>query len=1264
MHSYTVRLSAFWRNVQRRDLLSAQKRCSKVGALVCLLVVGLAAAAQTPTATTLSIAPSSSVPARTVVTLTATVLAGAIPVTRGTVIFCDASATYCEDIHIVGRAQLTNSGAASIKFRPGIGSHSYKAVFAGTQTYAASSSAAGAISVTGIYPTSTSLTVGGSSGSYNLTATVTGTGSATVGAAGTVSFIDSSNNNAVLGTGTLGASTPTVALQSSGSFGTLPEGDLMGGIAVGDFNGDGIPDLAVCNPSSNSLEILLGNGDGTFTAMASGVPTGIYPVAIAVGDFNNDGVLDLAVMNDPSFYGNGSSPAITILLGNGDGTFNPEPTPPSGQLEDLVVGDFNRDGNLDIAGINTATNSIQILLGNGDGTFSAGPSGPQLGVEPSQIIVGDFNGDGIPDLAVTNTASSNVMVLLGKGDGTFTLGSTMVIPGSEPGALVEADFNGDGIQDLAVTSDLGIELLLGQGNGSFSAPTLTQIQKNSPLVVGDFNGDGIPDLALDGGSSILVYLGTGTGSFSQAASYSVSAEFSGSFVGADFNGDGIPDLAVSYSPAGYNFSVTVLLTVPQESAVATSNGTLPIGSGTHQLLAAYTGDSQYNPSQSSTVPVSAVFATTLTLALNPATGPIYAGQIMELIATLSPYAEAGYASTNGATITFYNGSTVLGTGTLSNGVATFTTAPLIASTVYTFSASYAGNSDFAAATSAVETAAGAPIATSLALTASPSAPTPGGGVTLTATLSPYAQGSLSTNGELVSFYNGSTFIGVGGVSIGVATLTLPSLSVGVQAFTASYAGDNYFGNSTATIQVDVRQTTSLSLGANPTSVTHGQPVILTATLSGAYGTATNGEAIVFSSNGTVIGSGTISAGVATVSTSTLSAGADSITAAYAGDADDSPSTSNAVTVNVTKATPTIAWATPAAITYGTALGGTQLNATASYNGSTVAGTFVYTPAAGTVLSAGTQTLSVTFTPTDATDYSTAMATVQLTVNKATPKVTVTPSSSSMGTAQTLSVPVVMSGSTGAQTPTGTVTLSGGGYTSSAETLSSGSYTFAIPANSLSAGTDTLTVSYSGDSNYVANTGSASVTVTQSVFSLAATTPAAVNPGAAATSTVTVSTANGYAGTATITCALTSYPPGATDVPTCSNGNATVTLTSTTATGTATVTVGTTAASASLAWPQLGPGRGWDGAGSGAILALLVFLGIPARRRSWRSLIGMLVLMVALGSVAACGGGGGGGGSTGPSNPGTTAGTYTFTVTGTGSPSITPIPTTTFTLTVN
>jgi hypothetical protein len=123
------------------------------------------------------------------------------------------------------------------------------------------------------------------------------------------------------------------------------------------------------------------------------------------------------------------------------------------------------------------------------------------------------------------------------------------------------------------------------------------------------------------------------------------------------------------------------------------------------------------------------------------------------------------------------------------------------------------------------------------------------------------------------------------------------------------------------------------------------------------------------------------------------------------------------------------------------------------------------------------------------------------------------------------------------------------------------------------------------------------------------------------------------------------------------------MTSGTASGTGSVTVSTTAASAALAYPKLpGKSRGLFGAGSGALLALLLFFGIPARRRSWRSMLGILVLMAALGSLAACGGGSSGGSTT--SNPGTTAGTYTFTVTGTGNPTVTPAPTTTFTVTVN
>jgi hypothetical protein len=193
----------------------------------------------------------------------------------------------------------------------------------------------------------------------------------------------------------------------------------------------------------------------------------------------------------------------------------------------------------------------------------------------------------------------------------------------------------------------------------------------------------------------------------------------------------------------------------------------------------------------------------------------------------------------------------------------------------------------------------------------------------------------------------------------------------------------------------------------------------------------------------------------------------------------------------------------------------------------------------------------------------------------------------------------------------------------------------------------------------------SSTVSSATFALTATSPnASIAPGVSTTSTVTVSSSSGYTGTVTLNCALTTSPTGAAYLPSCMVGSTTVTLVSgvPTGAGQVTITVYTTAATSDLLYPKL-PGRGWTGAGGGAVLALLLFLGIPARRRSWRSMLIVLIMMAALGSLAACGGsGGGGGGSTG--TPGTTAGTYTFTVTGTGNPTVTPAPTATFTVTVN
>ncbi len=278
---------------------------------------------------------------------------------------------------------------------------------------------------------------------------------------------------------------------------------------------------------------------------------------------------------------------------------------------------------------------------------------------------------------------------------------------------------------------------------------------------------------------------------------------------------------------------------------------------------------------------------------------------------------------------------------------------------------------------------------------------------------------------------------------------------------------------------------------------------------------------------------------------------------------------------------------------------------------------------------------------------------------------------SISESQSLTVTVTVSGSAG--TPTGNVTLTasntGANEYSSAQALSGGSATFTIPASTFTAtGSATLTAAYGGDSAYNSASNTAAVTITGSTtstetFALGSiTSPAAISPGGTATATVSVSSSSGYAGTITLSCALTSQPASATNLPTCTPSG-TIALSATTTSGSATMSVATAATTTSaLTYPKLRNGKGWMGMGGGAVLAFLVFLGIPARRRSWRAMLGLVVLIAALGSLSACGGGGGSSSST---IPGTTAGTYTFTVTAQGSPSPASTPATqTFNVTVN
>ena len=411
-----------------------------------------------PTTTTTTLALSSAlVSSGTVVTFTATVSNGSA-VTTGLVTFCDATAAYCENSAIIGTAQLTSAGTAVIKLVPGIGSHSYKAVFGGNTTSLKSTSSAQALVVTGTFPTATAISSSGSAGSYTLTGTVVGTGSASLSPTGTVSFLDTSNGNAVLGSQTLGSG---VAALSFANSSTPAVGNEPAAVTVGDFNGDGKADLAVANGSSGTVTVLLGNGDGTFTAAAgSPITVGSRPVSVAVGDFNGDGKADLAVAN---YVDN----TVTVLLGNGDGTFTAAGSPivVGNGPESVVVGDFNGDGKADLAVANNGDNTVTVLLGNGDGTFTAAGSPIVVGNGATSVAVGDFNGDGKADLAVANYGSGTLTVLLGNGDGTFAAaaGSPITV-GNNASAVAAGDFNGDGKADLAVANwgDNTVTVLLAQ----------------------------------------------------------------------------------------------------------------------------------------------------------------------------------------------------------------------------------------------------------------------------------------------------------------------------------------------------------------------------------------------------------------------------------------------------------------------------------------------------------------------------------------------------------------------------------------------------------------------------------------------------------------------------------------------------------------------------------------------------------------------------------------------------------------------------------
>jgi hypothetical protein len=1053
-------------------------------------------ALQTPTNTAITVtvdgALAGSVSSGTVVVLTASVTQPSMEhpnVTLGTVNFCDATATYCEDSHLIGSAQVTSHGTATFKFRPAPGQHTYKAVFHGTTGFASSTSYPYPLEVTGgPFATTTTIAQSGSAGDYTLMATVTSSGSPALSPAGTVDFLDTSNGNYLLASGTLTAGPSILSYAAPVGVSTGANSQPMWSVTA-DFNQDGIPDIAVIDFSNpdvyqygNPINIFFGNADGTFTQQTPLLTAVADPISIVGGDLNGDGYPDLIMA---------VAGALNVFLNNGSGgfnspvTYNLSYTDFAGNYvwdtpQALAVGDVNNDGHMDVV----------FPFGTYDDASTSSSTGPTvIGVPPGVIAVALGNGDGT--LQFNGTAPYVPLY------GTFN---------SNPSSIALADLTGNGNLDLITGSgtDLYLSVLAGNGDGTFQYATnsttfTTRPAESESIVVADFNGDGKPDLAFGTGASccVSIMLGNGDRTF-QVAKASDGIELASTYevgnaptgmVTADLNGDGIPDLATA------NFddnTVTVLL----GNGDGTFQGPLWLGGGNTSSQTALT--------------------------FPAGTGP-YSIQAANFSGNGIP-SLAVVDETSTSVSMLVNSLTTSATTTLTgvSPVGPVTNTDLV-------DANYLGDSYYSSGTSATTSLTPQPVPTTLALVSNVSTVTVGGQVTLTATVSPASAQDHAPSGTMTFYSNGNN-IGTATVSNGVATLKPHLDAVQTNTITASYAGDsNFIGStSTALVQIAVQKAaTTLTLqvcdyASNwicpATTSTYGGEIQVTATLSPysvTGGGSSDGETVTFYNNGTSIGTATLTFGSATLYLDQTAAGVYSFTASYSGDASFVASTTSTPSImTVAKAASSMSLTTNPVTT---SPFGQQIILTATfntypynvsgetvtfYNGTTVVGTGQLSSSTPTAflrlnnLPVGNYNFKVSY-PGDSNFLSSSSTAPVVAVQPLPTSLSVSAPSTiifSYGTPITVQVflePYAQGGSTTNGEP---ITLYQNGAVLGTAAVSGGMATFTV--NAPPVGTDAYTASYAGDTSFAPSTAAAAyVSVQQAATTMGIATNALHGIGA-------------------------------------------------------------------------------------------------------------------------------------------------------------------------
>jgi len=944
----------------------------------------------------------------------------------------------------------------------------------------------------------------------------------------------------------------------------IPVGSGPSGIVAADFNDDGRMDLAVSNSGDNTVQILIGNGDGTFTPSQPIPVTGVNPTKLVAADFNGDGKLDLAVIDYCGTGTTGCQPTgaplgpgfLTIFLGNGDGTFTTSAVSPATGVQpaSIVAGDFNSDGFVDLAIVNTGSNTVTMLMGNGDGTFTSTTTAAATGSRPQDVVTADFDGDGQLDLAVINAADNTAMVLFNQGCAqapaascTFAARQQPVFVGSRPQALAAADMNGDGFLDLVSVNfgDGTMNVLLNDGSGNFSSMfphnwSFSVAANPLGVLVGDFNNDGRSDVLVNGqfGNSLLLE--------SPVAGITLTADNSGT---SQFS-QTVTFTAALMAPLGGPAATGSVIfidgsTTLGSASIVSSQATFQTSAlsiATHQIVADYSGDANY-PGTSSNPITQIVQPATSTTSLTSDVNPSSAGQIVTLTAVVS-----GGTATGSITFTDGTTSASLGTAAVSNNRGQITVSNLSTGS-HSITASYSGDSNLQPSTSSALTQTVNQDSTTTVVSSNTNPSSFGQSTLLFANVQP-AFGGTATG--TITFLDGATALGTVTLSSNSAQLAVSSLSVGTHSLTAKYSGDvNLLTSTSAAVQQIVNSagtTTVVSSSLNPSSF--GQSVTLGAAVSTSSGGTPTGT-VTWSDGSVALGTAAVAAnGSAQLVVNTLSVGTHSVSAAYGGDSSFSASASGILTQSVTRASTTTAVSSslnPAgfgqvvtlAATVQNSIGGTStgsisfLDNGVSIGSATLSGNVARLTTSA--LSAGSHSVTAAYGGDGNFSPSTSASLTQTVVAAAT-STTLVSSLNPANAEQTVTFTAsVTSSVAGTQTGTMNFYVDGGSMPASSPSVSAGSAQFST--NALTGGTHTITATFVSSNSNFAGSSSPSLTQTIADFALSVSPPSlTVNRGHGGTYAFTITPISGFSGVVAISCS------GAPANTTCSVTPSQVTLT--------------------------------------------------------------------------------------------------------------------------